>query len=154
MKTLYKITPIAIALFFCSFLFLLAGCGTTSPQGKLSTPSGRPEVTIPNSNIQTVMDNVAAWLASQGKPILGTGVYTISALFTKQNSLLGITYKSNYTTVYTIVQNGANVSLYGVVVNEQNNNEQTEQSDYEDMQKELIQIADFIKTRSSTEVTK
>jgi len=148
MKTSYKITPIAFTLFL-SF-FMLTGCGTTSV-GKLGTPSGRPEVAIPNTNIQIVMDDVAAWLASQGKPISETSVYTISTTFTRKTLWVGvIPYKS----VFTVVQNGANVSVYGATIDERNGDEQREQTDYDEMQTQLTQIAGFIKTRSNSQITK
>jgi len=141
MKTNYKITNVASVLLLCSSLFMFAGCATTSI-GKLETPSGRPEVTIPNTNIQTVMDRVAAWLGSEGKPITETGVYTISTSFVKREFWSGaIAYK----TVYTIVQNGENVSLYGATFDQRNDNEMKEQSYYDAMQKQLAEIADFIK---------
>ena len=146
MKTSYKITPIALAMFL-SF-FLLSGCGTTFPPvKKLATPSGRPEVTIPKTNIQTVMDDVAAWLAVNGKPISETGVYTISTSFTIGNSW---PYKSTF----TIIQNGENISLYGATYYHDSYTELTTESYYDDMQKQLTQIAEFIKARSSTEITK
>ncbi len=146
MKTLYKIEPIALALFFIAVFFLFAGCGTTSV-GKLGTPSGRPEVTIANNNIQTVMDGVASWLASQGKPIDATGAYTISTSFTKKENMLGISYNSGYTAVFTIVQNGADISIYEAQYNQRGNDELVTQSDYEEMQKELTQISEFLKTK-------
>jgi hypothetical protein len=150
MKILYKITPLEFALLFCSS-FLLAACGATSP-GKLGTPSGRPEVTIPNTNIQTVMDNIASWLAAQGRPILETSVYTISASIRKPAPFLaGVGGYYYNTCVYTIVQNGINVEVYETM---SGGGEVTGQSYYEDMQKELTQITEFIKTRSTPEVTK
>jgi len=153
MKPAYKIAPIVI--FFSASLFLLSGCATTSP-GKLSTPSGRPEVTIPNTNIQTVMDDVAAWLAGQGRTITGSSMYTISASFKKRGSNNGIFYSMlEHEAMYTIVQTETNVELYEKIFNVSNGSDElTSQSDYEDMQKELTEIAEFIKTRSSTEVTK
>jgi hypothetical protein len=144
MKTLYKNARIASILIITSSLALLTGCASTSP-GKLSTQSGRPEITIPNSNIQTVMDGIAAWLAAQGKPIVETGVYTISASITKPDSFMGISYKSSATATYTIVQNGANVELYEEESG--HGGDFTEQSDYEEMQKDLTQIAEFLRGR-------
>jgi hypothetical protein len=150
MKINYKITNVASVLLLCS-AFLLASCGTSS-LGRLDTPSGRPEVTIANSSIQPVMDGIAAWLASQGRTILETSAYTISASFTKPYSFIGINTKKFYSSVYTIVQDGTNVELYEKT--ESGLSELNEQSDYEDMQKELTQIAEFIKTRSSAVPTR
>jgi hypothetical protein len=145
MKTFNKITQIALTLFFCSSFFLLAGCGTTSV-GKLGTPSGRPEVTIPNTNIQIVMDDVAAWLAVQGISIVETSIYTITSSYPKKETTDFFGYPAYYTSIYTIVQNGANVELYEKTESSRKG-ELTGQSDYEDMQKELTQIAEFIKMR-------
>jgi hypothetical protein len=144
MKTGYCLTRFSFASILCFGILFLVGCGTTSV-GKLSTPSGRPEVVIPNSNVQSVMDGVAAWLASQGKPIDATGVYTISTSFTKPETEMGIfTVDYLYTSVFTIVPNGTNTSIYGVTYGR---HELTEQTDYEDMQKQLTQIGEFIKAR-------
>ncbi|MFI5264999.1 MAG: hypothetical protein ACHQM6_10830 [Candidatus Kapaibacterium sp.] len=146
MKTGYTLTRFSFASILSFGIIVLIGCGTTSV-GKLSTPSGRPEVVIPNSNVQSVMDGVAAWLASQGKPIDATGVYTISTSFTKPENVLGISVDHGYSSVFTIVPNGTNTSIYGTTYDHRNNNELTEQTEYEDMQKELTQISEFLKTR-------
>jgi len=149
MKNNYRQTHIALAIVVCVSFFVLNGCGSAASVGKLNTPSGRPEITIPNSNVQTVMDGIASWIAAQGKTISGSGIYTISASFTKRASNNGIFYGMlPFESTYTIVQNGANVEIYEKTVNmTENGGEQTEQSDYDDMQKELMQIGEFIKSR-------
>ncbi len=144
MKTLYKTPRLAFASLFFPLFFMLTGCGTTN-LGRLATPSGRPEIIIPNSNIQTVMDGVASWLASQGKPIDATGVYTISTTLIR-TSLGLLAIKSYYEVVYTIVQNGADVEIYEKTT-ASNGSDLNGQSDYEDMQKDLAQIAEFMKGR-------
>ena len=148
MKILYQIPQYLLASFAIIAVFLLSGCGSSASLGKLSTPSGRPEVLIPNSSVQSTMDGVAAWLASQGKPIDATGVYTITTSFTKERKLLGIPYDLGFTSVFTIVPNGPNTSVYGATYDHRNNDELNDQSNYEELQKQLVEIRDFIRSRA------
>jgi hypothetical protein len=158
MKTLYKITPIVLALFCCSSFFLIVGCASTSP-GRLATPSGRPEVTIANTSAKTAMDGIIAWLPTQGKILSELTENAVGATFTQSVPALLRNFEYPAKSIYTLIPSGNNVILYEITFKKDSGDitydyEVRTQSYYESMQNELVQLAEFIKTRSSSEITK
>jgi hypothetical protein len=140
MMRLNKTASVLFASFTLSLLVLLPGCANV---GKLATASGRPEVSIPNMTPQKVMDGLAAWLPAHGETIVETGEYTISAIFTRDSGI----WRAPSRSTFTIAQNGTNVSLYEATFPISGDMEYKRQEDYEVMQNELTQIAEFIKGR-------
>ena len=140
MKTLDTVPGDRLFLLMFLTFVLFTGCANI---GKLPTASGRPEVTIPSATSQKVMDGLAAWLPAHGETIVETGEYTITAIFTRDSGI----WLSPSRSVFTIVQNGANVSLYEATFPVVGDLEYKRQEDYEVMQNELTHIAKFMKGR-------
>jgi S1-C subfamily serine protease len=85
-KSIYSIT-IIIALFF------IYGCATTKP---LNTPSGKPDITIPNVNKKQVTDALVSQMINQGFSIKSSSDYNIVFIKPLDNFGAELLLGSNY----------------------------------------------------------
>jgi len=141
-----------------SILFF-AGCGP----GRLSTMSGKPEISVSGIEKVKVMDAIAAWSASQGQSVVVTNDYGLTTQGKKDAGAFGMSIPVK--TVFTIIKKDTILNIFAMqstVVDKkswesgeafnsstfktvgQEEKELNQQSDYERIQSELEDLKKFI----------
>lgn len=152
-------------MLWCLVLFF--GC---APTAKLSTSSGRPEVTIIGINNSAILNDIATWSKRKGQEI---GERTDSSISTFTEGIIMVdtwetrnqptkdTYQVPNVNFYSIKRSGDTATIYlkqyqttkrastGVYTGDGQTvtKELTKQADLERMQSDLNEIAQFIRIR-------
>ena len=98
-----------IIVFFAAFLYSCA-----SP-GKLTTTSGKPEVTFEKKSRSEIAGALRNWAPTKGQMVVAFDTNAISTNSSVEVSTgVGMKQSVGAKTVYNIVRNGANTSVYAL----------------------------------------
>lgn len=111
MKRILKLIPILLIVFLS---FMATGCATIKP---LPTPSGRPEVTIPNVTKKQVIDTLTNRMINKGYQLSSVNDYVV--VFNKKvdSFMAGVIYGSRYDSTpaarvsYNLVETDAGIRV-------------------------------------------
>ncbi len=100
-------------------VFILVVTGCAAPQQRLATPSGNPEIVIPNSTRKLVIDNLVAHKLEKGMQIKSVNDYgVVVGKKIEGSSMASFIYGSRYDSTpevritYTVVATGNGVRVF------------------------------------------